>query len=138
LVRRASLLLVPALSLVLLADALSFAGPLGHKIADSGSRADLAFVDAKIRERKRVYVKETSSPPQQMYGTYSVNCFKDGLVEVYHRDGAWDGYGTIIRRVGIPNRAFDKCFITPLAGLNGENAAGFVRVRVYVKPARHQ
>jgi hypothetical protein len=109
----------------------------GHKLDDSGFKNELVFVNAKVLKPGEVFVRAVSRPRQPIYGTYSVNCFRDGLRTVYARDGAWDAYGgSFIRRVKLPKIPFDSCHLSPLLGFIEEEAVGKIRGQVFVRRDR--
>lgn len=114
----------------------SIAGDLGRRVKDSGFRGSPVFAGVKLEKNNVVRVRGSSSPPQPIYGTYTVNCFKRGFIEVKHREGAWEGNGSFVHRVKLTGRAFDWCHVSPLIGVTDTEGTGKARVEVFVAPPR--
>jgi hypothetical protein len=124
-----------AAATLLLSVSTALAGVAGRVVSDSGWKQEPVFAETNLRKNQPVFVRITSRPAQPIYGTYSVNCLRKGLVTVYHRDGAWDGEGTMLHRVKLTAKRFRWCHVSPLGGLIADGAVGEVRVQILVKGA---
>jgi hypothetical protein len=104
------------------------AAPVAHgKLIRSGSGTGFAIVSGKVKEPKRLSVSIDAKAPgsQAIEVSYGVRC-NAGRVKFDFKEGEFDAFTPLSRRLPVPLKRPDSCHVTVSAGQTDFSQPEFV------------